>query len=255
MKAKPKILITNDDGIFSSGIYALWEALSEVGDVYVVAPSDEKSAASHSITINNLLRVKKVKRAGGFEGWSVSGTPADCTKIAVKEILKFTPDLLVSGINVGSNLGNNIMYSGTIAAAVEGAILNIPSIAISLDSHNVKDWSGAKIEAVKISKNILRNGIPQNTILNVNVPYCNSENIKGIKITNQGNQYFKDEFEKRNAPSGFSYYWMKGKIIDRDTSSKFDGYAVSKKYTSITPITFKFTDTSYLNKLVKLHEN
>jgi len=255
MKAKPKILITNDDGIFSSGIYALWEALSQVGDVYVVAPSDEKSAASHSITINNLLRVKKVKRSGGFEGWSVSGTPADCTKIAVKEILNFTPDLLVSGINKGSNLGNNIMYSGTIAAAAEGAILNIPSIAISLDSHNVKDWSGAKIEAIKISKNILKNGIPKNTLLNVNVPYCNSEEIKGVKITHQGNQYFKDEFEKRNAPSGFSYYWMKGKIIDKDTSNQFDGNAVSKKYTSITPITFKFTDTSYFNTLVDLHEN
>ena len=255
MKAKPKILITNDDGIFSSGIYALWEALSEIGDVYVVAPNDENSAASHSITINSLLKLKKVKRAGGFEGYSVSGTPADCTKIAVKEILNFTPDLLVSGINAGSNLGNNIMYSGTIAAAAEGAILNIPSIAISLDSHNVKDWSGAKIEAIKISKNILKNGIPHNTLLNVNVPYCNPEEIKGIKITHQGNQYFKDEFEKRNAPSGFSYYWMKGQIIDRDTSILFDGNAVSKKYTSITPITFKFTDTSYLNKLVELHKN
>ena len=226
MKAKPKILITNDDGIFYSGIYALWEALSEIGDVYVVAPNDENSAASHSITINSLLKLKKVKRAGGFEGYSVSGTPADCTKIAVKEILNFTPDLLVSGINAGSNLGNNIMYSGTIAAAAEGAILNIPSIAISLDSHNVKDWSGAKIEAIKISKNILKNGIPHNTLLNVNVPYCNPEEIKGIKITHQGNQYFKDEFEKRNAPSGFSYYWMKGQIIDRDTSILFDGNAV-----------------------------
>ena len=255
MKAKPKILITNDDGIFSSGIYALWEALSEIGDVYVVAPNDENSAASHSITINSLLKLKKVKRAGGFEGYSVSGTPADCTKIAVKEILNFTPDLLVSGINKGSNLGNNIMYSGTIAAAAEGAILNIPSIAISLDSHNVKDWTGAKIEAIKISKNILKNGIPHNTLLNVNVPYCNPEEIKGIKITHQGNQYFKDEFEKRNAPSGFSYYWMKGQIIDRDTSIQFDGNAVKKKYTSITPITFKFTDTSYLNKLVELHKN
>lgn len=249
MKNRPKILITNDDGIYSSGIYALWEALSEIGDVNVVAPRDEKSAASHSITINNFLRVEYIKRDKFFSGWSINGTPADCAKIAIKQILKDKPDLLVSGINLGSNLGNNIMYSGTIAAATEGSILNVPSIAISLDSHNVKDWSGAKVVAKDISKYVLNNGLPKGTILNVNVPNCNPNKIKGIKITRQGNQYFEDQFEKRVDTSGREYFWIKGKIIDGDNSVKFDGKAVSMNYASVTPISFNFTDNSYIDEL------
>lgn len=249
MKNHPKILVTNDDGIYSPGIYALWESLSEIGDVTVVAPSDEKSAASHSITINNLLRVEHIKRDQLFEGYSINGTPADCTKIAIKQILKKKPDLVVSGINRGSNLGNNIMYSGTIAAAAEGSILNIPSIAISLDSHSAKDWRGAKAITRDISKYVLKNGLPKGVILNVNIPYCEPDEIKGIKITSQGNQYFKDQFEKRVDTSGREYFWIKGKIIDLDTSIKYDGKAVDMNYASVTPIKFDFTDNSFLNEL------
>ena len=249
MKKRPKILITNDDGIFSSGIKALWESLSEIGDVTVVAPLDEKSAASHSITINNLLRIEHIKRNQLFDGYAINGTPADCAKIAIKQILKDKPDLLVSGINKGSNLGNNIMYSGTIAAAAEGSILNVPSIAISLDSHNVKDWRGAKVTAKDISKYVLTNGLPKGVILNVNVPYCEPKEIRGIKITSQGNQYFEDQFEKRVDTSGREYFWIKGKIIDLDTSIKYDGKAVGMNYISITPIQFNFTNHTYLDEL------
>jgi len=246
---RPNILVTNDDGIYSPGIYALWKSLSEIGDVTVVAPRDEKSAASHSITINNLLRVEHIKRDQLFEGYSVNGTPADCTKIAIKQILNDKPDLLVSGINRGSNLGNNIMYSGTIAAAAEGSILNVPSIAISLDSHNASDWRGAKIIAQDISKYVLKNGLPKGVILNVNIPYCEPDEIKGIKITSQGSQYFKDKFEKRIDTSGREYFWIKGKIVDLDTSISSDSKAVNMKYASVTPIRFDFTDYSYMSEL------
>ena len=194
MKKKPKILVTNDDGIYSSGIYALWEAVSQLGSVSVVAPSTEKSAVSHAITIDNLLRTKYIERSGGFKGWAVTGTPADCTKLAIKEILDHKPDLIVSGINRGSNLGNNILYSGTVSAATEGAIFNIPSIAISLDSYKIDDWNGAQIAVGKIAENVLKYGLPKGTLLNVNVPYCNPSDVKGIKVTRQGNQYFKDEY-------------------------------------------------------------
>ena len=157
--------------------------------------------------------------------------------------------MVVSGINRGSNLGNNIMYSGTIAAAAEGSILNIPSIAISLDSHNAKDWRGAKAITRDISKYVLKNGLPKGVILNVNIPYCEPDEIKGIKITSQGNQYFKDQFEKRVDTSGREYFWIKGKIIDLDTSIKYDGKAVNMNYASVTPIKFDFTDNSFLNEL------
>ena len=249
MKNRPKILVTNDDGIYSPGIYALWESLSEIGDVTIVAPRDERSAASHSITINNLLRVEHINRDQLFNGYSVNGTPADCTKIAIKQILKDIPDLVVSGINKGSNLGNNIMYSGTIAAAAEGSILNVPSIAISLDSHNAKDWRGAKVIAKDISKYVLKNGLPKGIILNVNIPYCEPDEIKGIKITRQGNQYFEDQFEKRLDTSGREYFWIKGKIIDLDRSIKYDGKAIEMNYVSVTPIRFDFTDNLFMNEL------
>jgi 5'-nucleotidase len=249
MNTKPKILITNDDGIYSDGIYALWEALSELGDVSVVAPSTEKSAAGHAITINNILKIKNVRRQGGFKGWAVSGTPADCTKMAVKEILDFKPDLLVSGINRGSNLGNNIIYSGTVSAATEGAILNIPSIAISLDSHVVDSWENSKEAAKDIAKHVLKNDLPKGTLLNVNVPFCSPDNLKGIKVTQQGAQYFKDEFEQRINPSKGTYYWMKGEIVDTDTSLEFDGRAVAENYISVTPIHFNLTDKSFLENL------
>jgi len=249
MKKKPKILVTNDDGIYSPGIYALWEAVSQLGSVSVVAPSTEKSAVSHAITIDNLLRTKYIERSGGFKGWAVTGTPADCTKLAIKEILDHRPDLIVSGINRGSNLGNNILYSGTVSAATEGAIFNIPSIAISLDSYKIDDWNGAQIAVGKIAENVLKYGLPKGTLLNVNVPYCNPSDVKGIKVTKQGNQYFKDEFEKRMNPSRNPYYWMKGQIIDQDISLEFDGKAVSENYISVTPIHFDLTNQQYLKEL------
>ena len=249
--SRPRILITNDDGIFSPGIHALWEAMVEVGDPTVVAPTMEQSAVGHAITLTDPLRVDPVKRSDGFKGWSVTGTPADCAKIAIKSILDEKPDLLISGINLGANVGTNIIYSGTVSAATEGTILGIPSIAISLGSYKTDDWRGAKAVAIDLTRHVLEHGVPKGTLLNVNVPYCDPEEIKGIQVTRQGNQYFKDEFEERTDPRRRPYYWMKGQIIDEDVSMEFDGKAMSEKYVSVTPIHFSVTNTSYLKKLTR----
>ena len=247
--SKTKILITNDDGIFAPGIRALWEAMCEIGDPIVIAPDTEQSAVGHAITLTDPLRVVPVRRSGGFEGFAVSGTPSDCTKIAIKSILDEKPDLLISGINSGSNVGNNIIYSGTISAATEGTMLGIPSIAISLDSYKSDDYRVAKMAAIDMANHVLRHGVPQGTLLNVNIPYCLPGEIKGVKITRQGTQYFKDEFDKRTDPRGRTYYWMKGNVVDKDESIEFDGKAVSEKYISVTPIHFNVTNDAYMDEL------
>ena len=240
------ILITNDDGIFSPGIEALWEALNSFGETVVVAPSSQKSAISHAITISRPLRIKKIKKNNGFRGFSVSGTPADCTKIAIKSILTERPDILISGINLGSNLGNNIIYSGTVSAAMEGTILGIPSIAISLDSLDTDRFELSKKVAKQVVNYVLKNKLPKGIMLNVNVPYIDPKKFLGSKITKQGNQFFNDNFDKRVNPRGENYYWMKGEIIDNDKDLVFDGFAVKNGYASITPLGFKLTEESYL---------
>ena len=249
MSQNPKILIANDDGIFAEGIFALWEAMSEIGDVTIVAPDKEKSAVGHSITISDPIRIQEITQAGGFKGYAVDGTPADCVKIAVKSILEQRPDIIVSGINAGANVGRNIIYSGTISAATEGTILDIPSMAISLDSLRGGDFSGAKKVAIKMAKAVLDNALPQGTLLNVNVPNIPPEDIKGYKITRQGNNYFEDSFEKRADPRGRNYYWMTGHIVDPDSSLDYDGKTIAQGYVSVTPIHFEMTNLSFMNTL------
>jgi 5'-nucleotidase len=244
-----KILVTNDDGIYSSGIFSLWNIAKEFGDINVIAPISEKSAVGHGITISKPLYVKQIERNNGFKGLAVSGTPADCVKIGVKSLLASSPDLILSGINIGSNLGNNIIYSGTVAAAIEGATLNIPSIAISIDSFRPRNFSTSKIVVRKIMNYIKNNTIPARTILNINIPDCEPNDLKGYKITVQGNQYFNDNFDKRTDPSGRDYYWMTGEIIDNDSELKYDGFAVSNGFASITPIHYMMTNTSFLDEL------
>ena len=246
---RPKILICNDDGIFSPGIYALWEAMCEIGDPIVVAPDTERSAVGHAITLIDPLRVTSINRSGGFKGFAVSGTPADCAKIAIKSILNEKPDLMISGINAGSNIGKNLIYSGTVSAATEGTMLGIPSIAISLNSFSFDDYRASKQVAKDIANNVLSEGIPIGTLLNVNVPFCEPSKIKGIKITRQGSQYFKDQFEKREDPRRRIYYWMKGDMIQTDKELIYDGKALQENYISITPIQFDMTDESCLGEL------
>ena len=249
---RPKILITNDDGILSKGIFALWEAMEEVGETYVVAPSSEKSASSHSITLSEPLRVKFLEQKNGFKGWSISGTPVDCVKIAIKTIMKEAPDLLISGINRGANLGTNIIYSGTVSAASEGTMLGIPSIAISLASFENNNYESAIIYAKKIIMHVLNHGLPVDTLLNVNIPNCDYHKINGIKITKQGGQRFIDEYEERTDPRNGSYYWIKGQMKNDDNSIDFDGKAIKENFVSITPINYKLTNELYLKNLKDL---
>jgi 5'-nucleotidase len=245
---RPKILVTNDDGIFAPGIYALWEAMREIGDVTVVAPDTEKSAVGHAITITDPIRVQKINRKNGFEGFAVKGTPADCVKIAGRALMKSPPDIVVSGINSGANVGSNIIYSGTVSAATEGTILGIPSIAISLNSVKGGDMNASQEVAKTVVKKVLKKGLPVGVLLNVNVPNIPLDIIKGYRITKQGKIVFKDQFEKREDPHGKFYYWMKGEIIN-DTNKDTDGYAIQNDFVSITPIHYQLTNKSFLKTL------
>ena len=247
-----KILITNDDGIFSSGIYALWEVAKEFGSVYVVAPNSQKSATGHSITISKPLFVDKIKRRNGFEGTSVTGSPADCVKFGLKKILSDAPDLILSGINLGSNLGNNIIYSGTVAAAIEGAMQNIPSIAFSIDSFNPKSFDTSKYIIRQIINLAVENGINKNFIWNVNIPNCEIDQLRGIKVASQGNQYFSDDFDTRVDPKGNEYYWMVGNMVDEDSTFESDSYAVKNDYVSISPIGFNLSNSIEIEKIEKI---
>ena len=246
---EPKILITNDDGIFSDGILALWQALSTIGETLVVAPNQERSASSHSITLNDPIRTQRIEIKEGFNGWSVNGTPADCVKIAVRTLSDNLPDLVVSGINHGSNLGKNVLYSGTVSAAAEGAMLGIPSIAISLASNKADDFNLSKRTAVEMAKFALERKLPQGTFLNVNIPSCRTNEVKGKKITKQGNQFFDDYYEERLDPRKRSYYWIKGDIVDPDRTYEYDGKAVEGNYISITPMQLTLTNEKYISKI------
>ena len=249
MNSQPKILITNDDGIYAPGIFALWEAMDALGDVIIVAPDSEKSAVGHAITISDPIRIQKVTRRDGFEGYAVKGTPADCVKIAVQGILDSPPDIIISGINAGANVGNNIIYSGTVSAATEGTMLKIPSIAISLDAVRGGNYEPAKTVAQRVVNQVLDRELPEGVLLNVNVPNIPFAEIQGTKITRQGNIYFKDWLDGREDPRGHQYYWMTGEIVDPDNDDNCDGVALSQGFVSITPIHYQLTCESFLDSL------
>ncbi len=251
MKNRPSILVTNDDGIFAAGIFALWEAMQDIGDVIVVAPDIEKSAVGHAITISDPIRIKKIKSSNGYGGFAVKGTPADCVKIAGQALLNKPPDIVISGINHGANVGSNIIYSGTVSAATEGTMLNIPSIAISLNSIKGGNFDSSKKVAKEVVTAVIKNGLPDGVLLNVNVPNVAPNEIQGYKITKQGNIFFKDRFEKREDPRGQIYYWMTGEIIDEDSDSKYDGSALHENYISVTPIHYRLTNESFIPNLKK----
>jgi len=249
MKKDPQILITNDDGIYAPGIYALAQSLKDIGNITIVAPETEKSAAGHSITISDPIRIQEIELDGELSGYSVKGTPADCVKLAVQSIMSSPPDIVVSGINMGANVGYNIIYSGTVSAATEGTLLGIPSLAISLDSIARGDFSGSKIIAAQITENILENSLPEGTLLNVNVPNISYNNISGFRLTSQGKVGFRDWFERREDPRGRIYYWMSGQIEDRDTDPEVDSVALKDGFISVTPIHYELTNKNFLSEL------
>ena len=237
-----RILVSNDDGIESAGILALVQALKEIGEVMVVAPLKEQSAVGHAITMQVPLRVVKYKKNGDFFGYAVDGTPADCVKMGIKNIMKTPPDIVISGINHGSNTAINIIYSGTVSAAREAAIMDIPSIAISVTSHTVTDFKFAAKVAKMIAREIAGKKLPVGTLLNINVPDVPENEIAGILLTGQGKSKWDDMYEHRQDPYGRYYYWLTGKLVEVDTEIETDHAAIKKNYVSVTPIHFDLTD-------------
>ncbi|MDZ7263836.1 MAG: 5'/3'-nucleotidase SurE [candidate division KSB1 bacterium] len=250
MKTKPlKILLTNDDGINAPGLYALYKEMKQHGQVYVVAPDSEQSAVGHAITLSDPLRVENFYKNDTFFGYAVNGTPADCVKIAFWA-LDIQPDLLISGINLGSNTGINIIYSGTVSAATEGMFLNIPSFAISLTTFTNPNFDIAARFAGKLSQVILKNGLPRGTLLNVNVPAVDrEEEITGVMITRQGNAMYHEEFDKRVDPHHRVYYWLTGQKVKLETEPDVDDRAILNRQISITPVHFDLTDYRFLPEL------
>ena len=244
------ILVTNDDGIYSEGIRALYESLRKIGSVTVVAPDSERSAVGHAITLSDPLRVKKVSRGGKFFGYATSGTPADCVKIAIRALLKKKPDLVVSGINLGPNVGYSVLYSGTVSGATEGAILGIPSVAISLATFVNPDFSFAAEFARKLTKQIVAHKtLPKGTLLNVNIPAVSRKQIKGVRIVKQSEKAIEERFDKREDPRKRIYYWLAGEVIKSDGKDEADIETVRKNYISITPIHCDMTNYDFLATL------
>jgi len=246
---KPLILVTNDDGVYAPGIFALYQAVRDLGSAHVVAPESERSAVGHALTISDPLRVWAVDRYGESFGHAVNGTPADCVKLAVKSILNKKPDLVVSGINQGPNTAINVIYSGTVSAATEGTIMGIPSMAFSLASFRISDFDFAARFATHLAKKVLENGLPDGTLLNVNIPALPADQILGVKITRQGKGRYEEYFEKRVDPMNRNYYWLAGKKLQLDKESDVDDVAVLERYVAITPIQFDLTDYKVLDQL------
>jgi 5'-nucleotidase len=248
MAEKINILVTNDDGIYSEGIIVLAKALHEVGDVLVVAPDREKTAIAHSITLHRPLRVEKIKR----NFYAVDGTPADCVYLGVNVILVKRPQLIVSGINKGGNLGDDVTYSGTVSAAFEGTLLRIPSFAISLVSRSHFKFHMAARFAVRVAQYITKKGLPKNTFLNINVPNLDEKEIKSYKITQQGRWTHNGNavIEKMD-PRGKKYYWIAGGQLVFDKRGDTDFEAVTNSYISITPLHIDLTNYSSIRQLKK----
>ena len=243
------ILLTNDDGIYAEGIFVLHEALKKIGKVTVVAPIEEQSAVGHAITLMNPLRVKYAYRKMKYFGHGVSGTPADCVKIAIRKILKKKPDLVVSGINLGPNTGFNVLYSGTVSGATEGTIFGIPSIAVSLATFAKPNFNYAATLTARIAKIVLKKGLPKGTFLNVNVPAYPASKIKGIKITKQGKTPIIEKFDKRVDPRNKTYYWLTGEEIFIRGEKETDIEALKNGYVTITPFHYDMTDHDFMDEL------
>ncbi|MCK0123690.1 5'/3'-nucleotidase SurE [Gelidibacter sp. F2691] len=250
MKKKPLILVTNDDGITAPGMRTLIEVMKTIGEVVVVAPDSPQSAMGHAITINSTLHVEKVQIDTEDQEYSCSGTPADCVKLAVKQIIGRRPDICVSGINHGSNSSINVIYSGTMSAALEAGIEGIPAIGFSLCDYN---WN-ANFEACKpyvktIVENVLEHSLPEGVVLNVNIPNLPQKDIKGIKICRQAKANWEEEFDKRKNPQGRDYYWLTGKFVNLDKGEDTDEWALENGYVSVVPVQFDMTAHHYIQNL------
>jgi 5'-nucleotidase len=242
-----KILLTNDDGINAPGLYTLYLQIKKLGEVAIVAPAFERSAVGHAITVVDPLRVSEVRKDGELYGLAVSGTPADCVKIAIKSLLPHRPDLVISGINQGPNTGMNVIYSGTVSAATEATMLGVPAFAISLDSFTSREFEYAAEFAGRLAQSVIENGLPAGTLLNVNVPAVPRDKISGVRVTRQGMAKFTEEFHKRIDPRGQAYWWLGGELMDTDEEEGTDSAALNNGEVSVTPIHYDMTDYKNLD--------
>ncbi len=246
---RPLILVTNDDGITAPGIRTLIKVMNEIGDVIVIAPDSPQSGKGHAITIDAILTCNPITIDEGNQiEYSCSGTPADCVKIAVNEILNRKPDICVSGVNHGSNSSINVVYSGTMSAAVEAGIEGIPAIGFSLLDYNWNaDFSVLEKHIKKITLQVLKEGLPDGIVLNVNFPKI--AEFKGIKICRQARANWVEEFDKRSNPQGKEYYWLTGKFVNLDKGEDTDEFALANDYISIVPVQFDLTAHHFIQNL------
>jgi 5'-nucleotidase len=252
IKQQPVILITNDDGITAPGIKNLVEAVKGLGKVVVVAPDKPQSGMGHAITIGQPLRMNKVDIFDGVEAWQTSGTPVDCVKLAVDKVLHRKPDICLSGINHGANHSINVIYSGTMSAAMEASIESIPSIGFSLLDYSIDaDFTAARFYVHKIASALLNQKLDKHLLLNVNIPAVKTELIKGIKICRQAYAKYEEDFDERKDPQGKKYYWLTGKFINFDKSKDTDVWALKNNYVSVVPVQFDLTNYTLKKQLEK----
>ncbi len=251
MQKRPLILVTNDDGITAPGIRTLISVMNEIGDVVVIAPDSPQSGMGHAITLDSTIYCDAVSIDDGEQlEYRCSGTPADCVKMAISEVLNRKPDLCVSGINHGANSSINVLYSGTMSAAIEAGIEGIPAIGFSvLDYSWHANFKGIEKFIKKIVLEVLQNGLPDGVVLNVNFPKTKENNFKGIKICRQARANWKEEFDKRTNPQGKEYYWLTGKFINLDNGEDTDVWALENGYISLVPTHFDLTAHHFIQKL------
>ena len=245
-----RVLLTNDDGVTSPGLIAVARGLSRVAETFVVAPEHERSAASHAITLHKPLRATRV-RVGDTDvlGWATNGTPADCVVLGVLDLLGAPPDIVVSGINLGANLGMDLIYSGTVSGAVEAVLFAIPAIALSVAAFRDIQWDPAVQFTEALVQQVARHGLPPDSFLNVNVPNLPAESLRGVEITRQGERRYVNRLEKRSDPRGRDYYWVTG---SPDTASEAEGTdvrAVAEGRISVTPLRLDMTNPDLVTEV------
>lgn len=250
MPDKPLILITNDDSVKAPGIRALIRYIKPYGKVVVVAPDRPQSGTAHAVTIAHPLRLDLITKEDEYEEYSCNGTPADCVKLAFKIVLKRRPDFLFSGINHGSNASINIIYSGTMAAVLEGALAGVPSVGFSLNNYSQHaSFAGCEKFVKQIAENVIKLGLPDGICLNVNIPDVPENEIKGIKICKQAQGTWQEDFDAREDPHGRDYYWMTGVYVQTGNGDDTDQHAMKDNYVAVVPIQFDFTAHAEIEKL------
>lgn len=252
---KPLIVVTNDDGYLAPGLKALIDMVKPYGEVLVVAPEKGASGMSHAITISTPMRISLVEKADNLTIYKVNGTPADCVKLALSQLVSRKPDIVVSGINHGTNSSISVIYSGTMGGAIEASLNNIPSIGISLDDHSLKaDFKVTVNHCEPIFKEILNNGLPEYTSLNINFPICKEADFKGIKVCRQAKGVWNEEYEKRTDPHGGTYYWLTGYFKSLENgSTDSDIWALENNFASIVPVKSDFTNYDALKEIKHLN--